>query len=197
MPRKEQIYATDAMRRALQDSITALNLVIADSPSRQHAVQALKSCDKALKLIDKVPTDTIYLKTGEAARYLGISQRSVQLACEQGQLPYSLTPTGGHRRIKQEDLIAFKETFGIAPSVRIVWDINGKKGHGAWHNISRKQSLLDSLETLQAKFGPGTYAIEERDPRVVGKRGKPTKVIHGTQVAPHQVLDANNNTTPA
>lgn len=127
MSRKEQIYATDAMRRALQDSITALNLVLADSPSRQHSVQALKSCDKALKLIDKVPTDTIYLKTGEAARHLGISRRSVQLACEQGQLPCSLTPNGGHRRIKQEDLIAFKETFVIAPSVRIVWDINERK----------------------------------------------------------------------
>lgn len=59
-----------------------------------------------------VPDDRAYLTTGEAARILGVSPKTVSRWAAAGRIPHVVTP-GGHRRFSPEAI------RGVAPSMEM------------------------------------------------------------------------------
>lgn len=44
--------------------------------------------------------------------------------------------------------------------IRIKWEINQKTGHGSWHDISAKETLIQWVNEMNARYGEGTHWIE-------------------------------------
>lgn len=48
-----------------------------------------------------------YLKTAEAAEFLGVSQNTLRAWAKEGKIPVRVNPVNGYRLFRQKDLQAF------------------------------------------------------------------------------------------
>ena len=55
----------------------------------------------------KITTLTEYMKTAEAANYLGVSQNTLRKWAGRGDIPMHRNPANGYRLFKRNDLDAF------------------------------------------------------------------------------------------
>lgn len=51
-----------------------------------------------------------YLKTAEAAAFLGVSQNTLRTWAKEGKIPVRLNPVNGYRLFRQKDLQAFLDS---------------------------------------------------------------------------------------
>jgi len=56
-----------------------------------------------------------YLKTADAAEFLGVSQNTLRTWAEQGKIPVRVNPANGYRLFRQKDLQSFLKS--VARSV--------------------------------------------------------------------------------
>jgi excisionase family DNA binding protein len=56
-----------------------------------------------------------YLKTADAAEFLGVSQNTLRTWAKQGKIPVRVNPANGYRLFRQKDLQAFLKS--VARSV--------------------------------------------------------------------------------
>lgn len=61
------------------------------------------------KAITVAPVDQM-LTTQEAANFLGISRPTLVKLLDEGQIPHEFTSGGRHRRIRLQDVVAYRET---------------------------------------------------------------------------------------
>jgi len=51
-----------------------------------------------------------YLKTAEAAEFLGVSQNTLRTWAKQGQIPVQVNPVNNYRLFRREDLQSFLDS---------------------------------------------------------------------------------------
>lgn len=51
-----------------------------------------------------------YLKTAEAAEFLGVSQNTLRTWAKEGKIPVRINPANGYRLFRQKDLQAFLDS---------------------------------------------------------------------------------------
>lgn len=56
-----------------------------------------------------------YLKTSEAAKFLGVSQNTLRTWAENGKIPVRRNPANGYRLFKREDLATYLKTIQDQP----------------------------------------------------------------------------------
>lgn len=68
-----------------------------------------------------VPAGGSYLTSGQVARILGVSPKTVYRWATAGRIPCAVT-LGGHRRFRTDDIAA------VAASLGVDWDDSGHEG---------------------------------------------------------------------
>ncbi len=58
-----------------------------------------------------------YLKTAEAAEFLGVSQNTVRTWAKEGKIPVRVNPANGYRLFREKDLQAFLDSVA-RPTMR-------------------------------------------------------------------------------
>ncbi len=53
-----------------------------------------------------------YLKTAEAAEFLGVSQNTLRTWAKQGKIPVQINPANNYRLFRQQDLQSFLDSVG-------------------------------------------------------------------------------------
>ncbi len=53
-----------------------------------------------------------YLKTAEAAEFLGVSQNTLRAWAKQGKIPVQINPANNYRLFRQQDLQSFLDSVG-------------------------------------------------------------------------------------
>ena len=71
--------------------------------------------------MEGVSPDRAYLTSGQVARILGVSPKTVYRWATAGRIPCAVT-LGGHRRFRIDDIAA------VAASMGLEWDADSDKG---------------------------------------------------------------------
>lgn len=87
---------------------------------RMELVTALARIEASMRQLKDRPADAggeLLLTTAEAAAQLGMSRPHVSMLCDQGKLGEVTRSEGGHRRIRQAAVDAYRKTHAAARAV--------------------------------------------------------------------------------